>query len=91
MIAGQEKKLGRDAVIVDVPSPDADGPYEGVRLWVDPEIYAVLEIEAYDKNRERQKRLQVKRLRKHNDKWFLKELEVLNVQTFRRTNIIIYF
>lgn len=90
-LIGRETKLGRETVVVDLPCPDPKAPYAGVRLWVDPEIYAVLEIEAYGKNAERLKRLRVKSLRKRDDKWFLKELEVLNVQTFRRTHILFEF
>lgn len=88
-IKGVEAKLGRDAVVVDLSCPDANAPYSGVRLWIDPEIDAVLEIEVHGNHGRRLKRLRVKRLRKRDDKWFLKELEVLNVQTFRRTQIVL--
>jgi hypothetical protein len=90
-LTGRETKLGRDAVVLDLPCPDPKAPYSGVRLWVDPEIHAVLEIEAYGENAKRLKRLRVKSLRKREDKWFLKELEVLNVETFRRTDIILQY
>ena len=88
-ISGNGKKLGRACTVVDLPCPDPTAPYGGVRLWIDPDINAVLEIEVYDQSRQRAKRLRVKSLRKLDEKWFIKELEVLNVNTFRRTHIIL--
>ena len=90
-IVGRDTKLGRNCLVVDLPSPDPIAPYAGVRLWIDPEIHAVLEIEAYGQEDNRLKRLRVKSLRKREDKWFLKELEVLNVENYRRTHIILSF
>lgn len=88
-ITGKDKKLGRLCTLVDLPAPDPHGLYEGARLWVDPEIGAVLEMELHQRDEGRSKRLRVKSLRKVHDRWFLREMEVLNVNTFRRTSLVL--
>ncbi len=80
-------KKGRTCYVVDVPAPDAEGPFDGVRLWVDTRVFALLEAEARDAGGRVVKRLEVKSLKKVDGVWTLKDLEVRNVQERTRTRL----
>lgn len=84
---GEDRKLGRTCRVVDVVNPDPDAAYAGARLWIDPEMNGVLETEYFDRDSQSLKKLRIKRLRKVDGAWFPNQMEALNTQTYRRTQL----
>ncbi|MFH0878138.1 MAG: outer membrane lipoprotein-sorting protein [Lentisphaerota bacterium] len=83
---GSEKIKGRLCYIVEVPSP-APGPsnYGGVRLWIDPQVYVLLQAVALDSDKKEAKRLQVKSFKKINGVWMISDLEIQDLVSKHKT------
>lgn len=86
--AGTEKRKGRPCYILDVPAPPhAVSAYSGVRLWVDAEVHVLLQAEAYDRDRQRVRRLQVKSLKRVNDLWTIQNLDIQTFPSRHKTTL----
>jgi hypothetical protein len=74
---GMEKVKGRSCFVLDLPAPPgAVSGLAGVRLWVDPRLNVLLRAAAYDAEGGEVRRMDVKSLKKIDDLWVLKDLEV---------------
>lgn len=82
---GAGMKKGRECYIVSVPSPQPSPAFARVDLWVDMKEFAVLQVETFDREDERVKRLEVKSLKKVDGQWTLEDIEVREFKTKRRT------
>ena len=84
---GDESKKGRRCYVIDVAAPEGGGPYSGARLWVDREVLAVLQVELYDPDSRRIRKLSVKSFQKLDDLWTLKDLDVYRYPSRRKTTL----
>jgi hypothetical protein len=95
---GEEEIRGRPCYVLRVPAPEhAGGPPEGrggagtaytaVRLWVDRQLFMLLQAEGYGTGGEPLRRLWVKSFKKINDRWMIKDMEVEGVPAVHRTKL----
>lgn len=89
---------GRRCYVVEVPAPPSAGretapgkmaPYRSVRLWIDAEIHMLLQAEGLNASGRAVRRLWVKSFKKVNDTWMIKDLEVQEANSGRRTKLVV--
>ena len=87
---------GRRCYVVEAPAPAGRGqdggtqtPYHSVRLWIDAEMRMLLQAEGLDAEGRTLRRLWVKSFKKINNTWMIKDLEVQQVNTGRRTKVVV--
>jgi hypothetical protein len=91
---------GRRCYVVEVSAPplaagEAQPPageapaYRSARLWIDEEIRMLLQAEGLNDSGRTIRRLWVKSIRKVNDTWMIKDLEVEEVGSGHRTKLVI--
>ena len=85
--AGEESKKGRRCFVVDLQAPGESRLYSGARVWVDVEVRAVLQVEFFDKNGSRVRKLSVKSFQKLDNFWTLKDLDVYRYPSRRKTTL----
>jgi len=86
--AGQDMIRGRPCFMIDVRPSDADrAPYARVRLWIDKEIRMMVQAEAFDAEDRSVRRLWVKSVRKIDDRWMIRDMEVEAVPVVHRTRL----
>ncbi|MEI6891760.1 MAG: serpin family protein [Pontiella sp.] len=86
-LVGEEKKLNRNAYVIDIPVPDSD---RIMRLWVEKKMGLVMEAQTLDKNRTMLRRLRIKSLKKMEGMWMAKDLELLDKKTGNKSTLQIY-
>ena len=91
-VLGEERVKGRTCYVVSIPTPErlaagGDEAYASVRLWVDAELHMLLQAEARDAAGEPIRRLWVKSLKKVNDRWMIKDMEVQEYPAVHRTKL----
>lgn len=85
---GAERVRGRYCYIVDLPAPPNEREeIGGLRLWVDADVFLLMQVDTYDKNSQLQRRMQIKSLRKLNDYWMVQNLDIHNHQTRERITL----
>ena len=94
---GSEKCRGRSCVILEFTSEDRNlseeshgpgsktGTCPTVRLWIDEKLFMLIQMEEYDAHAKRQRRLSVKKLKKIDDLWMVKEMEIRSYPSKHRT------
>ena len=92
-ISGTEKVLDRDCYIIEAPAPAGEKtPYSLARLWIDRQYLMLLRAEGCDANGKTLRRVAVKSIKKINDEWMVKDLDVTslpsNLRTSLRINIV---
>lgn len=90
-IVGHDEVRGRRCLVIDVPSPgkppsEGAASYARVRLWVDERIRMLLQAEGYDRQGEAVRRLWIESLKKVDDRWMIKDMEIQSVPD-RRTKL----
>ncbi|MDA0577339.1 MAG: outer membrane lipoprotein-sorting protein [Verrucomicrobia bacterium] len=94
-IVGTESVRGRRCHIVEVPAPpsakeaqtsDVDR-YTRVRVWIDQELFVLMQAEAYNAAGVRIRRLWVQSLKKQQGRWMIKDLEVQAYPPVQRTRL----
>lgn len=89
-LAGREIVRGRPCFVVEVrPPPEEKSPYSMARLWIDEEIRMMLQAEAYDGKGAPARRLWVKSVKKINDAWMIKDVDVESYPLVHRTKLTI--
>ncbi|MDA0990420.1 MAG: outer membrane lipoprotein-sorting protein [Verrucomicrobia bacterium] len=97
-VSGEDVVRGRDCYLVDLPAPvtSTDGiadphpdtlPYASVRLWVDQELFMMLRAEGRDASGNPIRTLWVKSLKKMDDRWMIKDMEIQAHPTTQRTRL----
>jgi len=103
-ITGSDETLGRPCYVVVVPAPPAAVPpgaaargsagagaaYHAVRLWIDREMPMLLRAEGLAADGRVIRRLWVKSVKKINDRWMVKDLEVQQTPSPHRTKLTIH-
>jgi hypothetical protein len=67
----------------------ADGatPYARVHLWIDQALRMLMQAEAFDADGRRLRRLWVKSIKKIDERWMIKDMEVQGIDPTRRTRL----
>lgn len=94
-VVGEDSIRGRACRIIEVPAPPgaattadaANPPYAKVRIWVDAELFLLLQAEAFDAKNVRVRRLWVRSIKKQNERWMIKDLEVQAYPPVQRTRL----
>ena len=82
----KDEVRGRSCYVVKVPGPPG-GRYSSVLVWVDRKVRMVLQAEAYDGSGRLQRRLWVKSLKKVDDRWMIKDMEIQGFPRVHRTKL----
>jgi hypothetical protein len=87
-VAGRQEVRGQPCYVVDL-RPPAGGrpPYARVRLWIDTRACVMLQAEGYTAAGERLRRLTVKSVKRLDDQWMIKDLEVEQFPQTVRTRL----
>ena len=88
-IKDRDSVKGRDCYVVEVPAPKGQGgQYAAVRLWIDCQLHLLMQAEGLNSSGQRVRILWVRSIRKINERWMIKDLEV-QADPAHRTRIII--
>lgn len=85
-LVGEGKKLNRDTYIIDVPIPGSENI---MRLWIDQYMGMVMEAQTLDKSEEQLSRLKIKSIKKMDEMWIAKDLELSDKKTGAKTTLTI--
>lgn len=89
-VAGTDKVRGRECHVVSVRPPEGTGgQYGHVLLWIDRELGMFLQAEGYDPAGERVRRLWIQSLKKIDERWMIKDLEVQVYPGTDRTKLLV--
>lgn len=94
VIVGSDVIRGRPCHIVEIPAPaSGDGSeepgYSNVKLWIDEEIHMLLQAQACDADGRAVRRLWIKSIKKVNERWMIKDLEVQMFPAVHRTKLTV--
>lgn len=87
---GEDQVLGQPCLVVDVPAPAGEGDetpgrYARVRLWIHRSLHVVMRAEGYAEDGRILRQLWVKSLKKIDDRWMIKDMEVASYPLAHRT------
>ncbi len=82
MVAGSDSVRGRDCIVVEFAQPGDKGL---LRLWIDNKLFMAIQAEEYDASGTRVRRLSVKSIKKINETWVIKDMEVRRYPSMERT------
>ena len=92
-IVGTDRAKGRDCYLVDVPAPawgvELTG-YSRVRLWIDQSLHMLLRADAFDADDKHVRSLWVRSLKKTNERWMIKDMEIRRYPSIHRTRLRIH-
>ena len=80
----------RSCHVIDVPAPAEMAPYAFMRIWVAKKHPMFLKAEAYGEDEDLIRRLYIKSLKKIDDRWMIKDLEVESFPIRHRTKLRIH-
>jgi len=83
-LVGEEKKINREAYVIDVPIPDSENI---MRLWVEKYMGMVLEAQTLDKKEKQLRRLKIKSIKKMDGMWVAKDLELLDKKSGNKATL----
>lgn len=85
---GSERRKGRMCdVVISRPSPNDNSLYSKVKSWIDHETQGLLAAEAYDEDGKEWKAFSIRRFKKVDGVWRLREMEILDQKKDTRTRI----
>ena len=80
----EEKKLNRDCYVVDVPVPDSKN---SMRLWIEKNMGMLLEAQTRNAKQKELTRLKIISLKKMEEMWIAKDLELRDAKTGYTTTL----
>jgi hypothetical protein len=97
-ITGSERVRGYRCHVVEIPAParpaTAEPPskqdYAKVRLWIENKHRMLLQAEGFDAAGRRLRRLWVRSVRKIDERWMIKDMEVQSYPAIHRTKLTIH-
>ncbi len=85
---GMESKKGRQCYVLDMQAPEEHAStYQGVRLWVDADMYMLLEAEGYNTSGQRLRKLEIKSFKKVDEVWTLQNLDIQSYPSRHKTTL----
>jgi negative regulator of sigma E activity len=79
-VLGEESVRTRDCWKLQLRAPSRESQYSNVLLWVDKASGALMRMEGYDWNAQLAKRFEVVSAQKIDNRWFLKQMRVEELQ-----------
>ena len=79
-VLGDETVHARSCWKLQLAAPSRDSQYANVFLWVDKKSGALMRMEGYDSNGKLAKRFEVVSTQKIDNRWFLKQMRVEEIQ-----------
>jgi len=96
-VVGTDTVRGRDCYVLNVPAPASPGGdpeagatgvrYTSVQLWIDSELFMLLRAEGRNADGNALRTLWVKSLKKIDEQWMIKDLEVQTYPLKHRTRL----
>ncbi|MFO7535089.1 MAG: outer membrane lipoprotein-sorting protein [Kiritimatiellia bacterium] len=87
-IAGLEKVLDRECLVIETPAPAGEPtPYASARLWIDRQYRMLLRAEGCDAAGKPIRRIAVKSIKKIDTQWMVKDLDVTSLSSALRTSL----
>ncbi|MDF7808449.1 outer membrane lipoprotein-sorting protein [Pontiellaceae bacterium B12219] len=83
-LVGEEKKINRDAYVIDVPIPDSENI---MRLWVEKYMGMVLEVQTLNPKEKMLRRMKIKSIKKMDGMWVAKDLELLDTKSGNKATL----
>jgi len=84
----EESARGFDCYVIRVNAPqDQPGPYRSVRLWISKNAGMMLQAEGLDGDGQPVRQLWVRSVRKLDDAWMIKDMEVQHYPAVHRTKL----
>lgn len=87
---GRENRKGRDCFIIEFTPENqfssaqtATDPI--MRVWIDANLFMLIQMEEYDGRHKRKRRLSVRKIKKTSDMWMVKDMEVRSYPSKHRT------
>jgi len=75
-VIGEESVRSRRCWKIELHAPSHDSQYSAIMLWVDRNSGALMELEGYNWNAQLAKRFEVISVQKIDNRWFLKQMRV---------------
>lgn len=85
-LTGEETKIQRDCYVVEVPVPDSKNT---MRLWIEKEMGMLLEARTLDSKGKELSRLKIVSIKKMEEMWIAKDLELTDQKTGSKTTLVI--
>ena len=79
-VLGEENVRTRNCWKLQLRAPSRESQYSNLLLWVDKASGALMRMEGYDWNAQLAKRFEVVSAQKVDDRWFLKQMRVEELQ-----------
>jgi hypothetical protein len=90
IVTGADTVKGRACDVVEVPAPpEQAAQYAKVRIWIDRSLSMMLQAEGLSADGKPLRRLWVQSLKKTDDRWMLKDLEVQSFPSVHRTRLLV--
>jgi hypothetical protein len=83
-LVGEEKKINREAYVIDIPIPDSAN---FMRIWVEKYMGMVLEVQTLDPKEKMLRRMKIKSIKKMDGMWVAKDLELLDTKTGNKATL----
>lgn len=84
----EESIRGFDCYVIHVNAPpDQAGPYKSVRLWISKKAGMMLQAEGLNAEGQPVRQLWVRSVKKVNDAWMIKDMEIQKVPPVQRTKL----
>jgi hypothetical protein len=85
-LIGPARKINREAWLLEIPVPNHT---DHLRIWIEQEMAMLLEVQRINAKGRRLQTLRIKRLRKIDDTWFAKQIELYHHRNGDRSTIYI--
>ena len=85
-LTGEETKIQRDCYVVEVPVPDSKNT---MRLWIEKDMGMLLEARTLDSKGKELSRLKIVSIKKMEEMWIAKDLELTDQKTGSKTTLVI--
>jgi hypothetical protein len=85
-LIGPARKINREAWLLEIPVPNHT---DHLRIWIEKEMAMLLEVQRINAKGRRLQTLRIKRLRKIDDTWFAKQIELYHHRNGDRSTIYI--
>ena len=79
-VLGEENVRTRNCWKLQLRAPSRESQYSNLLLWIDKASGALMRMEGYDWNAQLAKRFEVVSAQKIDDRWFLKQMRVEELQ-----------
>lgn len=84
-----ESRNGRDCHIIIAGPPKPIPGCSAVRVWVDRQLHCIMQAEQIGPQGDTVRRMWVQRVKKMNDRWMIRDMEVSTLNSNNRTQLLV--